>query len=835
MSKKDKKFFNTVGLSSFGDEDSGDVIQLISPGDESNLFFEDEIPEELPILPLRNTVLFPGVVIPITVGRQKSIRLVKKSYRGDRIIGVVAQKTMKSNEPGIEDLYQTGTVARIIKMLVLPDGNTTIIIQGKQRFNIREYVKDDPYITARVDFIDEQFPDKNKRETKALIQSLKDAAMRIIRLNPDIPQEAQIALDNIDSPNFLTHFLSSNITADVKDKQKLLEINDGMERSTLLLQYMMKDIQMLELKQEIQNKVHTDIDQQQRDYFLRQQIKILQDELGTEGPDNDLRLLKEKAKNKPWPKNVEEHFLKECDKIKRMNPAAAEFPVAMNYVEFLVDLPWNEFTLDDFDLNRARKILDQDHYGLEKVKDRIIEYLAVLKLKNDMKAPIICLFGPPGVGKTSLGRSIAKSLNRKYVRMSLGGVHDEAEIRGHRKTYVGAMPGKIIQNIKKVKSANPVFVLDEIDKVSSDFRGDPSSALLEVLDPEQNFAFQDNYLDLDYDLSKILFIATANSLDTIQPALRDRMEIIEINGYTLEEKVQIAKKHLIPKQRKDHGLKANHVKFSDAALSRIIDGYTRESGVRSLERNIGKVMRHVAKSVAMDEGYQKNVGPDMVKTILGAETFDKEIYEDNQSAGVVTGLAWTQVGGEILFIESSLSRGKGKLTLSGQLGEVMKESAMAALSYLKFSADSLNIHHKVFDLYDLHIHVPAGAVPKDGPSAGIALLTSLASIYTQRKVKNKIAMTGEITLRGKVLPVGGIKEKILAARRAGIQEIILCERNQKDIDEIEARYINGLKIHYVKNAREVLDIALMKLKVANAIEFKTDELKNGQLADRVSE
>lgn len=835
MSKKDKIFFNTVGLSSFGDEDSGDVIQLITPGDESNLFFEEEIPEELPILPLRNTVLFPGVVIPITVGRQKSIRLVKKSYRGDRIIGVVAQKSMKSNEPGIEDLYQTGTVARIIKMLVLPDGNTTIIIQGKQRFTIREFIKDEPYITAKVDFIDEQFPDKNKKETKALIQSLKDAAMRIIRLNPEIPQEAQIALDNIDSPNFLTHFLSSNITADVKEKQKLLEINDGMERSTLLLQYMMKDIQMLELKQEIQNKVHTDIDQQQRDYFLRQQIKILQDELGTEGPDSDLRLLKEKAKNKPWPKAVEEHFLKECDKIQRMNPAAAEFPVAMNYVEFLVDLPWNEFTEDDFDLKNARKILDQDHYGLEKVKDRIIEYLAVLKLKQDMKAPILCLFGPPGVGKTSLGRSVAKSLNRKYVRMSLGGVHDEAEIRGHRKTYVGAMPGKIIQNIKKVKSANPVFVLDEIDKVSSDFRGDPSSALLEVLDPEQNFAFQDNYLDLDYDLSKILFIATANTLDTIQPALRDRMEIIEINGYTLEEKVQIAKKHLVPKQRKDHGLKASHVKFSESALMRIIDGYTRESGVRSLERNIGKIMRFVAKSVAMEEDYQKNVSPEMVKTILGAEPFDKEMYEDNQSAGVVTGLAWTQVGGEILFIESSLSRGKGKLTLSGQLGEVMKESAMAALSYLKSSAESLNIHHKVFDLYDLHIHVPAGAVPKDGPSAGIALLTSLASIYTQRKVKNKVAMTGEITLRGKVLPVGGIKEKILAARRAGIQEIILSERNQKDIDEIEPRYINGLKIHYVKHAREVLDIALMKQKVANAIEFKTEEVNNGLVAERVSD
>ncbi|MGF1638098.1 MAG: endopeptidase La [Cyclobacteriaceae bacterium] len=812
-------FFNSVALTSINDDDSGDIIQLISPGDENNLFFEENVPDEVPILPLRNTVLFPGVVIPITVGRQKSIRLVKKAYRGDRIIGVVAQKSNNSNEPGVDELYTTGTIARIVKMLVLPDGNTTIIIQGKQRFVVKKYIREDPYLTAQVEFLPEQFPEKNKKETKAVIQSLKDSALKIIRLNPEIPQEAQIALDNIDSPNFLTHFLSSNINADVKDKQRLLELNEGIERATVLLEYMMKDIQMLELKQEIQNKVHTDIDQQQRDYFLRQQIKILQDELGTEGPDSELRILKEKAKLKKWPKHVAEHFAKECDKIQRMNTMAAEYPVAMNYIEFLIELPWSEYTEDNFDLNRARKILDQDHYGLEKVKERIIEYLAVLKLKKDMKAPILCLFGPPGVGKTSLGKSIAKSLNRKYVRMSLGGVHDEAEIRGHRKTYVGAMPGKIIQNLKKIKTANPVYVLDEIDKLSSDFRGDPSSAMLEVLDPEQNNAFQDNYLDLDYDLSKVLFIATANSLDTIQPALRDRMEIIEINGYTLEEKLQIAKKHLVPKQRKDHGLKATDVKLTDAALSKIIDGYTRESGVRSLERNIGKVIRNVAKSVAMEEEYNKNIGVEKVLETLGAETFDKELYENNLVAGVVTGLAWTQVGGEILFIESSLSRGKGKLTLSGQLGEVMKESAVAALSFLRSNAERYDIHYKVFDNYDLHVHVPAGAVPKDGPSAGVTMLTSLASIFTQRKVKDKIAMTGEITLRGKVLPVGGIKEKILAARRAGIQEIILCHKNKKDIDEIEKRYIKGIKIHYVQHVDEVLEIALLDEKVDNALNF----------------
>ncbi len=822
MSRKKKERLTSLTFSNFQEDDSGELIQLIAPDDDEGIGNEP-MPENLPILPIRNTVLFPGVVIPITVGRQKSIRLVKSSYRGDRIIGVAAQKKTKQEEPGFDDIYNVGTVAKIVKMLVLPDGNTTIIIQGKQRFEIQERIKDDPFMLAKVKYLEDKFPARNKKETKAILQSIKDSASKILKLNPEIPQEAQIAIDNIDSPSFLTHFLSSNLNADVESKQQLLEISNGTKRATLLLEYMMKDIQMLELKQEIQNKVHSDIDQQQRDYFLKQQIKILQDELGNEGPDHELRLLREKAKKKKWEPDVMEHFEKECDKIMRMNPAAAEYPVAMNYVEFLVDLPWNDFTKDNFDLKRAQKILDREHFGLVKIKERIIEFLAVRKLKNDLKGPILCLYGPPGVGKTSLGKSIAKALNRKYVRMSLGGVHDEAEIRGHRKTYVGAMPGKIIQHIKKVKSANPVFVLDEIDKVSTDFRGDPSSALLEVLDPEQNNAFSDNYLELEYNLSNVLFIATANTLDTIQPALRDRMEIIELTGYTLEEKVQIAKKHLVPKQRDEHGVKAKDMTITNDAIVKIIENYTRESGVRNLERLIGKVVRYVAKSVAMEDAYQKRLNAAMIREILGAERFDKELYEDNHTSGVVTGLAWTQVGGEILFIESSLNKGKGKLTLSGQLGDVMKESAMAALSYLKSNADKLGVDYRVFEQYDLHIHVPAGAVPKDGPSAGVTMFTSLASVFTQRKVKAKLAMTGEITLRGKVLPVGGIKEKILAARRAGIKEIILCDKNQKDIEEIDENYLSSLKIHYVKTVDQVIALALLDEKVDNPMVLDINE------------
>jgi ATP-dependent Lon protease len=799
-------------------EDSDDLIQMINPEQESDLKPED-LPEELSILPIKNTVLFPGVVIPITVGRQKSIKLVKKAYQGNRIIGVIAQKNPLAEEPTTDDLYRTGTVARIIKMLVLPDGNTTIIIQGKNRFSIREFVQEDPYLTAKINLLTEPSLNINSKEAKALVQSLKDSALKILKLNPEIPQEAQIALDNISSMSFLIHFLSSNLNVDVSDKQKILETHNLNDRGTLLLQYMMRDIQMLEIKHEIQKKVHTDIDQQQRDYFLRQQIKVLQDELGFDGPDKEVEKLRKRSESKKWPKAVADHFNKELEKLLRINPMAAEYPVAMNYIEFMLDLPWADYTKDDFDLKRAKKILDHDHFGLEKVKTRILEYLAVLKLKQDMKGPILCLYGPPGVGKTSLGKSIAKALERKYVRMSLGGVHDEAEIRGHRKTYVGAMPGKILQNIKKSQSSNPVFILDEIDKVKADFRGDPSSALLEVLDPEQNNTFGDNYLEVEYDLSKVLFVATANSLDTIHHALRDRMEIIEITGYTLEEKIEIAVKHLIPKQLKEHGLKSTHVKFSKQVVAKIINSYTRESGVRNLERKIGTMVRNVAKSVAMEEEYDKVITEDTVRKVLGAEIHDEELYQGNDIAGVVTGLAWTQVGGEILFVESSLSKGKGALTISGQLGDVMKESAMAALSYLKFNADRMNIDHRVFQQYDLHIHVPAGAVPKDGPSAGITMFTSLASIFTQRKVKSKMAMTGEITLRGKVLPVGGIKEKILAAKRSGIKEIVLSTKNKRDIDEIEKHYLKGLVFHYVDTVDEVLKVALLKEKVDSPMVF----------------
>jgi ATP-dependent Lon protease len=790
-------------------DDSDDLIQMINPEQESELKPED-LPDELSILPIKNTVLFPGVVIPITVGRQKSIKLVKKAYQGNRIIGVIAQKNSQTEEPSIEELYRTGTVARIIKMLVLPDGNTTIIIQGKNRFSIRQFLQEEPYLTAKIELQPEHAPNINSKEAKALAQTLKDAATKVLRLNPEIPQEAQVALDNISSMAFLIHFLASNLNAEVGDKQKILETQNIIDRGTLLLQYMLKEIQMLEIKNEIQKKVHTDIDQQQRDYFLRQQIKVLQDELGHEGPDKEVEKFRKRAETKKWPKAAADHFSKELDKLLRINPMAAEYPVAMNYVEFMLDLPWQDYTVDDFDLKRAKKILDQDHSGLTKVKTRILEYLAVLKLKQDMKGPILCLYGPPGVGKTSLGRSIAKALQRKYVRMSLGGIHDEAEIRGHRKTYVGAMPGKILQNIKKSQSSNPVFILDEIDKVKSDFRGDPSSALLEVLDPEQNNTFGDNYLEVDYDLSKIMFIATANSLDTIHPALRDRMEIIEITGYTLEEKVEIATRHLIPKQLKEHGLKASHVKFSKDAVIKTVNSYTRESGVRSLERKIGTLVRNIAKSVAMEEPYDKMITEETVQKVLGADIFDNELYQGNDIAGVVTGLAWTQVGGEILFVESSLSKGKGGLTISGQLGDVMKESAMAALSYLKSNAETLSIDHRIFQQYDLHIHVPAGAVPKDGPSAGITMFTSLASSYTQRKVKDKLAMTGEITLRGKVLPVGGIKEKILAAKRSGIKELVLSSRNRRDIDEIEKHYLKGLVFHYVDNVDEVMKVALLR-------------------------
>lgn len=811
-------------LSESSEENSVEMIPLLSMEEEAeDLNTEDIIIDDLPILPVKNTVLFPGVVIPVTVGRQKSIKLVKKAYNSDKTIGVIAQENPDIEDPTTDDLYRVGTMAHILKMLVLPDGNTTIILQGKKRFNVLNFTEDEPFIKARIETISENFPSKDDRETTALISSLKEAATKILKLNPEIPQEAQIALDNIESASFLTHFLSSNINADTIEKQRLLETHDGLKRATMLLEFMHKDIQLLELKREIQSKVHSDIDQQQRDYFLRQQMKVLQDELGSETGDQELDGLKLRAKKKKWPAEVAKQFEKELTKISRMNPASAEYPIAVNYAELLVDLPWNEITRDSLDLSKAQKILDSDHHGLAKVKERIIEYLAVLKLKNNMRGPILCFYGPPGVGKTSLGKSIAKSLNRKYIRMALGGLHDEAEIRGHRKTYIGAMPGKIIQNIKKAGSSNPVIILDEIDKVSSDFRGDPASALLEVLDPEQNNTFSDNYLELPYDLSKVLFIATANSLDTIHPALRDRMEIIEITGYTEEEKVQIAKKHLIPKQRKEHGLSAKEVKFQPLAINKVIENYTRESGVRNLERQIGKVVRKVAKSVAMEEKYSKTIQPKDIVRLLGIELFDKEEYQTEDVSGVVTGLAWTQVGGEILYIESILSRGKGKLTLSGQLGDVMKESASAALSYLKATASHVDIDHRVFEQFDLHVHIPAGAVPKDGPSAGIAMFTSLASVYTQRKVKEKLAMTGEITLRGRVLPVGGIKEKILAAKRAGIKEVILCEKNRKDIDEIQSNYIEDLTFHFVNHVDQVLEIALLPEKVKRQFDLSIKE------------
>ena len=780
-----------------------------------------DLPQEVDILPVKNAVLFPGVVFPITVNRQKSIKLIKKVNKGNRIIGIITQKNQQVEEPQSSDLYLTGTLAYILKTLVMPDGSTTIIIQGKNRFHIEKIIQEEPWITAEVKYLTEKFPPSSKKETKVLFQSIKEASFKILKLNPEIPREAHIAISNIHSNSFLTHFLCSNVNADLSERQKLLETEDGGERAELLLQYMMRDIQMLTIKQDIQNKAFTDIDQQQKDYFLRQQMKVLQNELGFDGPEKDIEKIKTKASKKQWSKETQEHFQKEFDKLSRINSNSPEFALSLNYVEFFVNLPWNEYTNDDFDIKNAESVLDTDHYGMKKVKKRIIEYLAVLKLKGDMKSPIMCLYGPPGVGKTSLGKSVARALKRNYVRLSLGALHDEAEIRGHRKTYIGAMPGKIISHISKAKSSNPVFILDEIDKVNRDHRGDPSHALLEVLDPEQNNNFLDNYLEVGYDLSKVLFIATANNLDSIQAPLRDRMEIIELSGYTVEEKIEIAKKHIIPKQKKEHGLKANEVIFSTESIRKIIENYTKESGVRGLERNIASVIRNRASCIAKKEIFSKNIKLTDIPQILGSEIYDREEYQVNDIAGIVTGLAWTPYGGEILQIESSLYRGTGKITLSGQLGDVMKESAMAAMSFLKSYAEALSIHYKIFNEYDVHVHVPAGAVPKDGPSAGITLVTSLASAFTQRKIKERIAMTGEITLSGKVLPVGGIKEKLLASKRAGIQEVILSSKNKKDIDEIDELYKKGLKINYINHISEVLKIALLEEKVKNPIRIYT--------------
>ncbi|MCD0489061.1 endopeptidase La [Pedobacter sp. MC2016-14] len=790
-----------------------EFFPLMSQEDEDEMNNE-EPPEVLAILPLRNTVLFPGVVIPITVGRDKSIKLIKDAYKDNTYIGVVSQRDLSIEDPTFDQLNSVGTVAHIIKILKMPDGNTTVIIQGKQRFKLISEVQSEPYFKVVVGKFKEVKP-KSDKEFKALIASIKEMSSQIIQLSPNIPSEANSALKNIESNSFLINFISSNMNADVSAKQKMLEMSNLRERANMVMDLLTLELQMLELKNQIQSKVRGDLDKQQRDYFLNQQLKTIQEELGGNSSDMEINALNLRANKKKWSAETANFFKKEMEKLGRMNPAAPDYSVLINYLELLLDLPWNEFTRDNFDLKRAQKILDKDHFGLEKVKKRIIEYLAVLKLKRDMKAPIICLVGPPGVGKTSLGRSIAKALNRKYVRMALGGIRDEAEIRGHRKTYIGAMPGRIIQSIKKAGASNPVFVLDEIDKVGSDHRGDPSSALLEVLDPEQNNAFNDHYIEADYDLSSVLFIATANSLNNIQPALLDRMEIIEVNGYTIEEKIEIAKKYLLPKQKEQHGVSSKDFALKSNLIEKVIEDYTRESGVRGLEKKIGSLVRGVATKIAMEESYEPNLSSTDVENILGAPIYDKDLYEHNEVAGVVTGLAWTSVGGDILFIEASLSPGKGKLTLTGNLGDVMKESVIIALAYLRAHAELFEIDGDLFDEWDVHVHVPAGATPKDGPSAGITMLTALTSAFTQRKVKLNLAMTGEITLRGKVLPVGGIKEKILAAKRANIKDIILCQSNKKDILEIKESYVKDLNFHYVTDMKEVINLALTKEKVRN--------------------
>ncbi|MFT6441959.1 MAG: ATP-dependent Lon protease [Salibacteraceae bacterium] len=799
-------------------DDSGEFIPLLSQEDEDSMNKEN-LPENLPILPLRNTVLFPGVVIPITVGRDKSIKLVKDAYASDKTIGVIAQKDQNIEDPSFEHLNNIGTVARILKMLRMPDGNTTIIIQGKQKFELEELVQEEPYIRAKVKSVDQIFPKKKDDKFEGLVTSVKDLALEIIEKSPEIPTEANIAIRNIESPNFLLNFISSNMNAGVEEKQNILDEADFTERANRVMRYMTKELQMLDIKNDIQSKVRVDIDKQQREFFLQQQMKTIQEELGGNPVTEEINELSERAEKKKWGKETEERFQKELDKLERINPQSMEYSVQLSYIELLLDLPWNEFSIDSFDLNKARKVLDRDHYGLEKIKDRIIEHIAVLKLKGNMKSPILCFAGPPGVGKTSLGRSIAEAIGRQYVRISLGGLRDEAELRGHRKTYIGAMPGRIIQNLKKAEKSNPVFILDEIDKVGTGHQGDPSSALLEILDPEQNNSFYDNYVEMDYDLSNVMFIATANDLGNVQPALRDRMEIINLTGYTVEEKVEIATKHLLPKQLKSHGMKKSDVKLSKKVLEALVEGYTRESGVRALEKKVAQVVRKVATKVAMEETFDPIITLNQLNDLLGPG-IPKEKYENNDIAGVVTGLAWTSVGGDILFIESSITPGKGKLTLTGNLGDVMKESAVIALEYLKAHAHFIGLKPELFERYNVHIHVPEGATPKDGPSAGITMLTSLASLFTQRKVKSKLAMTGEITLRGRVLPVGGIKEKILAAKRANIKDIILCKDNEKDILEINEKYLKGLTFNYVTSMKEVLEKALLSAKVPDAIEVK---------------
>jgi len=817
MSKSKIVTLDSLSLSNILNEDS-ELIPLMTPEDEEIINKED-IPETLSILPLRNTVLFPGVVIPITAGRDKSIQLINDANKGDKVIGVVAQKDGDIENPTSEDIYKTGVVAQILRVLKMPDGNTTVIIQGKKRFEIEELIQEEPYLVAKVQEAKEDKEVDDPKEFGAIIDSIKEQALEVIKENPMLPSEASFAIKNIQSDSFLVNFISSNMELSVMQKQVILEKDNLKERALLTLKNLNKELQKLQLRNDIQSKTRSDLDQQQREYYLNQQLKTIQEELGGVNNDAELDEMRKKARSKKWTKDVGETFDKELARLRRMNPQMAEYGVQRNYLELMLELPWGIFSDDKFNLKEAVKILDRDHFGLEKVKERIIEHLAVLKLRGDMKSPIICLYGPPGVGKTSLGKSVAESLGRKYVRMSLGGLRDEAEIRGHRKTYIGAMPGRLIQNLKKAGTSNPVFVLDEIDKLGQSHQGDPSSAMLEVLDPEQNTEFYDNYLEVGFDLSKVLFIATANNLGQIPWALRDRMEIINVTGYTIEEKIEIAKRHLLPKQLKEHGLTAKEIKVGKAQLEKIVEGYTRESGVRGLEKQIAKVVRFAAKSIALEESYNIAVTNDDIETILGAPRLERDKYENNEVAGVVTGLAWTSVGGDILFIESILSNGKGALTITGNLGKVMKESATIAMEYIKANAIEFGIDPEIIEKYNVHIHVPEGATPKDGPSAGVTMLTSLVSVFTQRKVKNKLAMTGEITLRGKVLPVGGIKEKILAAKRANIKEIMLCKDNEKDIADIKKSYLKGLKFHYVTEMHEVIELALTKQKVKNAKKF----------------
>lgn len=813
MEKKFRKTGNRMVLPDLLDGE-GDIIPIIADGEDREL--EDiDVPESVPVLSLRNTVLFPGVVLPISIGRPKSIQLIKDAYRSDKIVGTVAQKDPDIENPEFSELHSVGTVGQIVKLLEMPDGSTTAIIQGRKRMRLVELISDKPYFVARIKSIPEAKPDAQTRDFDAIVGSLKDLSLKIIKINPNISPEASFAIKNIENNTYLINFICSNTDIKVQDKQKLLEIDKLRDRGFQLLEYLVQEIQILELKNELQSKVKSDLDQQQREFLLHQQMKTIQNELGGNPVEKEIEEYKKKAALKKWTAEVKAVFEKELDKLHRLNPAAAEYSVQVNYIQTLLDLPWGFYTDDNLDLKNARQVLDDDHFGLDEVKERILEHLAVLKLKGDLKSPILCLYGPPGVGKTSLGKSVAKALCRKYVRMSLGGLHDEAEIRGHRKTYIGAMPGRIIQNIKRAGASNPVFILDEIDKVGQDFRGDPSSALLEVLDPEQNNAFFDNFLEMEYDLSKVLFIATANTLSTISPALRDRMELIEITGYLLEEKLEIARRHLLPKQLENHGVKPEELKIGNGIMMTLIDRYTRESGVRELDKKLAKITRVTAKNIASEIPYEVELSQPMLENMLGPPKYIRDIYAGNDQAGVVTGLAWTPAGGDILFIETSLSRGNGKLTLTGNLGEVMKESAIIALEYLKSNAGLLDLPEFFSEKWNIHIHVPEGAIPKDGPSAGITMAASIASAFTQRKVKKYLAMTGEITLRGKVLPVGGIKEKILAAKRASIKEIILSEENRKDVEDINEIYIRGLKFHYVNSIMEVLELSLLKQKVRN--------------------